>query len=325
MTATAASAAAAGALYSFLLRILSFTLSQLTIRFVDPSTLGKAAIRLELICSTTVLFLGREGFRLSLMRVADLTGNGNKNAHPTKNDSSRVDEDEEQLRAKRVNNVAWLSVPISLSLTFAALMFHLHTCRDHVNVTMSGNSSFDNGENELSDYKLAGILYCLATSIEIISEPCMIACLRTMDVKTRAKAEAFASIGKALSLVFLLSSVQREFHAASFGFSQCIYATILSAVLYLNKWKSLQLPSSLSSLMRGNSHNSSLWEKMKYSLDMSTLRLSFMFSLQSVFKHIFTEGDHIVLTVLVGAYDSGVYAMASSYGGMALRLLFQPL
>jgi len=277
------SAAASGVLYSFLLRILSFTLSQLTIRFVDPTTLGKASIRLELICSTTVLFLGREGFRLGLMRVANGSGSGS---------------DDKRLKAKRVNNVAWLSVPVSLFFTIVALTVHLRTYREQV-------SSGD--EDELDDYKLAGILYCIASAIEIISEPCMIECMRSMDVKVRAKAEAFASIGKSLGCVFLLTFGGRKYNAASFGLAQCLYAVIVSSVLYQEKRVSLE------------------WPSFSVKFDSAVLKLCVMFCLQSVFKHLLTDGDRIVLSMIVGAYDSGVYAMASAYGGMASRLIFQPL
>ena len=280
---------ASGVLYSFLLRILSFALSQLTIRFVDPTTLGKASIRLELICSTTVLFLGREGFRVGLMRFASGNGNGNKN----ENENYVKD-----LKAKRVNNVAWLSVPVSIVFTLLALSFHLHTYRDQV-------SSED--QDELDDYKLAGILYCIASAIEITSEPCMIQCLRTMDVKARAKAEAFASIGKAFCCVFLLTFGERKYNAASFGLAQCVYASIVSAVLYKEKLQSIE------------------WPSFKLNFDFGVLKLCVMFCLQSIFKHLLTDGDRIVLSAIVGAYDSGVYAMASAYGGMASRLIFQPL
>ena len=282
---------ASGVLYSFLLRILSFALSQLTIRFVDPTTLGKASIRLELICSTTVLFLGREGFRVGLMRFA--SGNGNENENENENENYVKD-----LKAKRVNNVAWLSVPVSIVFTLLALSFHLHTYRDQV-------SSED--QDELDDYKLAGILYCIASAIEITSEPCMIQCLRTMDVKARAKAEAFASIGKAFCCVFLLTFGERKYNAASFGLAQCVYASIVSAVLYKEKLQSIE------------------WPSFKLNFDFGVLKLCVMFCLQSIFKHLLTDGDRIVLSAIVGAYDSGVYAMASAYGGMASRLIFQPL
>ena len=57
-------AAARGTLFTLVLRLISFICTQLTIRALDPSTLG-TNIQLELLL-TTVLFISREGFRLAL-------------------------------------------------------------------------------------------------------------------------------------------------------------------------------------------------------------------------------------------------------------------
>ena len=57
-------AAARGTLFTLVLRLISFGCTQLTIRALDPSTLG-TNIQLELLL-TTVLFISREGFRLAL-------------------------------------------------------------------------------------------------------------------------------------------------------------------------------------------------------------------------------------------------------------------
>jgi len=64
---SAAEVAARGTLISIILRIASFLLSQLTVRFVSASALGKASIPLELLLGTS-LFVGREGFRLALTK-----------------------------------------------------------------------------------------------------------------------------------------------------------------------------------------------------------------------------------------------------------------
>ena len=57
-------AAARGTLSTLVLRLISFVCTQLTIRALDPSTLG-TNIQLELLL-TTILFISREGFRLAL-------------------------------------------------------------------------------------------------------------------------------------------------------------------------------------------------------------------------------------------------------------------
>jgi oligosaccharide translocation protein RFT1 len=46
---------------------------------------------------------------------------------------------------------------------------------------------------------------------------------------------------------------------------------------------------------------------------------------EGLFKHALTEADKICLSALGSYYDQGVYALASSYGGLAARLLLQPM
>eukprot|EP00978_Attheya_sp_CCMP212_P047920 scaffold449572_cov39-Attheya_sp.AAC.1 len=58
---SATRAAARGTLFSLGLRVFSFGLTQVTMRFVDPTVLGRASVQLELLLNTA-LFLSREGF-----------------------------------------------------------------------------------------------------------------------------------------------------------------------------------------------------------------------------------------------------------------------
>src|SRR5436305_12169114 len=64
-------ASANGATYLILLqlftRLLTFTFNHLILRHTSPSTFGLATIQLDLLIST-ILFLSREGFRISLQR-----------------------------------------------------------------------------------------------------------------------------------------------------------------------------------------------------------------------------------------------------------------
>lgn len=68
-------------------------------------------------------------------------------------------------------------------------------------------------------------------------------------------------------------------------------------------------------------------------IDLGKLRLAGTLAGQSVLKHALTEGDKIVLARASGGgkghggslYEQGVYAIASGYGSLVARLLFQPL
>jgi oligosaccharide translocation protein RFT1 len=72
-------------------------LSQITLRLVDPTVLGKASIRLDLMLST-VLFLGREGFRLALIKSTTIA------AAAASRGSANYTEN------IHISNVAWLSI-----------------------------------------------------------------------------------------------------------------------------------------------------------------------------------------------------------------------
>jgi len=55
------------------------------------------------------------------------------------------------------------------------------------------------------------------------------------------------------------------------------------------------------------------------------LTLGLNLTLQSGVKYILTQGDAILITSLTTLHDQGTYALASNYGGLLARLLFQPI
>lgn len=280
---SASSTAAKGALYSSLLRILSFVSTQFIYRVIDPRILGQVSIRMELFYSSTILFLGREGFRLSLSK------------YPLS-----IPRDE---TSRKLENVAWVSVLWSFFLGTIAITYHLF---------FSNESDLEINRNRL-DYKVGGILYIVATLIEILAEPIVISCLRGFDVKTRVKAEAVATLGKASSILMLAHILPKTRHISLFGLAQCLYSIAFTFTLYKEKMSSLSWPA-----IR-------IKDRIKDNFDMPALWLALMFTGQSLMKHFLTEGDRIVLTAYADSYDAGIYALVISYGGIASRLIFQPL
>ena len=254
----AARAAARGTLITLLLRLVSFGCTQWTFRVLDPSILGKANIQLELLL-TTVLFISREGFRLSL----------------TRNISSEN------------WNTAWLTIPFVSLVAAGTLVWHLTIATD-------------------PDYRLAGILYCMASWIEGCAEPAVLHSLRCMDVPMRASAESMATVAKTLATVMALQYIlSDQWQVTAFGIAQLVYALTYSIFLYAKTYKLLVAPT--------------------WSLDWPTCYLTIIFTIQGFFKHLLTEADRIVLSTLSDSYNQGVYAMGSAYGGMAARILLQPL
>eukprot|EP00804_Cyclotella_cryptica_P001250 CCRYP_012742-RA/>CCRYP_012742-RA protein AED:0.12 eAED:0.12 QI:42/1/1/1/0.66/0.57/7/5331/850 len=339
MAETAAAAAVRGTLLSILLRLASFLLSQLTVRFVSVSTLGKASIPLELLLGTA-LFLGREGFRLGLTKeVADIRPTVHNHATSTR-DNDSYQQKAKQDRDQRIINVSWVSLPVGALLSVCALVFHLRSCRNQ------------NGTpHELMDYKVAGIMYCLAALIESLAEPLVISCLQRMDLTSKAKAEGVALVFKGISCfgtLYLTSCFETflpatlkifgvdastegaTFAVTSFGISQLAYATVFTCIMYRNAIKSaegIQWPKNIIPFVDNPYRNEDAKSSNSFreNFDFHALHLVLLFTLQGLFKHALTEADKIVLSALAESYDQGVYALASSYGGLAARLLLQPL
>ena len=57
----------------------------------------------------------------------------------------------------------------------------------------------------------------------------------------------------------------------------------------------------------------------------SLLKLSLSLFLQNSFKYVLTQGDSLLIAALATFRDQGAYALASNYGGLVARMLFQPI
>ena len=159
--------------------------------------------------------------------------------------------------------------------------------------------------NDDVDYQVAGLLYCTAAWIEGWAEPRVLWCLRTLNISTKASAEGLGTLLKTFCTVASLL-IYPDYPVTAFGIGQIAYALGINTAMYFST-PLLPYPS------------------YKDGLDYSTLHLAGVFTLQGILKHFLTEGDRIVLSTLANNYHQGIYAIASAYGGMAARLLLQPL
>jgi len=57
----------------------------------------------------------------------------------------------------------------------------------------------------------------------------------------------------------------------------------------------------------------------------SLSKLSVSLLIQNSFKYILTQGDGLLIAALTSLRDQGAYALASNYGGLIARMLFQPI
>jgi oligosaccharide translocation protein RFT1 len=262
---------------------------------------------------STVLFLGREGFRLALIKSTTTATASRGSAKYTEN--------------IHISNVAWLSIPTGIVLSLFCLVVHLYHCqlwKDNLN---GSYTQIQQNFEEWQDYRIAGMLYCLAASIETLAEPLVILfAMRDLDVQTRTTAEVIATFAKSITVVTLLSSSSSiiigpnhssknpKFPVTIFGIGQVLYALLFTSIFYYQKWTCITWP------LLQQKHNLPTTK-----FHWPTVKLSAYFTLQGIFKHFLTEGDRIILTTLAHSYDQGIYAMAQAYGGIVSRLLFQPL
>jgi len=177
---------------------------------------------------------------------------------------------------------------------------------------------FATSDNEVNtDYRIAGILYCFASWIEGCGEPAVLFFLRKLEVPPRVAAEGIATVVKTMATAMGIRLLPASWTVTAFGLAQFAYAITYTFYLYGRAWSrpdwkdSGSPPSSLSIF----------WK----SFDGNTCYTTLVYTIQGFFKHMLTEADKIVLTTMADSYDQGVYAMGASYGGMAARILLQPL
>ncbi|KZM23852.1 Oligosaccharide translocation protein rft1 [Ascochyta rabiei] len=169
-------------------------------------------------------------------------------------------------------------------------------------------------------------LYCIATFIELVTEPAFSAVQQKLLYKVRASAESTATLLRCLGTcgsAILASLVGIDIGVLPFAIGQLAYALGLLVVYLYNMWPVARnedftlLPKQLS--LTGDSSIT-----FNY-FSTPLLRLTGSLTLQSALKFILTQGDSLLITTYTSLADQGAYALASNYGGLIARMLFQPI
>lgn len=284
-------------------RALTFAGNQFVLRYLSPQLLG-IAVQFELY-SISVLYFSRESLRVALQRQPSQNrfhvGSDRKTASSARSRQTQV-----------VVNLSYLAIGIgvALALVFGWLYYQ-------------GQSS--NAEIQESPYfGLSLQIYALATIIELCSEPCFMVIQERLLYSSRARSETIAAISKcaATCLVTLIDSYRRATPSVlPFAIGQIAYAIVLlsgymATVLPLSREDGFSmLPTAIET---GNQHLASRFDR-------SLVSLAGAIYAQSVFKQILTQGDALILGFLASLEDQGAFALASNYGGLMARLLFQPI
>ncbi|KAK6528116.1 Oligosaccharide translocation protein rft1 [Arthrobotrys megalospora] len=325
-------ASAAGAAFLVLVQVLSrlltFVMNQLLIRYLSPAILGEAA-QLELYMMT-ILFFSRESLRMALQRQAEAsedTVDKAKGGDDKKTDrGDRIIEGTTRGQAQTVVNSSYLAVPIGFAVVAALYLLQI----GYTYVWPSESAQATTGY-----FRLSMGIYAVASLLELLSEPGFAVAQQRLLYSLRAGCESMAVISNCavtLAVTVLASKyvkptgIQEKsvegggLETLPFAIGQVVFALCLVFGYPLRLWKIAKqdgwslLPKKIYS-RTGHA----------YYLHPPTISVARTMWLQSVVKHLLTQGDSILVTRLATTYEQGIYALAANYGSLIARLLFRPI
>lgn len=303
-----------GATYLILLQIgsraLTFIVNQVLLRFLSPELLG-ISTQLELY-SVTVLFFARESLRVALQRQDDedeaVVAKAAKKERPPQGTKHPEKQDR---KIQEVVNISYLAIGLGLPLAIIFAALYLRNADSLVLRIPSVQQSLK--------------LYAIAAILELFSEPCFAVAQQQLFYGVRASAESLATLVRCLltcGLAVWSSKANVALGALPFALGQIGYALVLN-IVYLIRIGPFSAHSPYSIFIRPilDPSPSLLWDRFP----LSRLNLALNIYTQSLFKHILTTGDALLVAAFTSLESQGAYALASNYGGLVARMVFQPI
>lgn len=167
---------------------------------------------------------------------------------------------------------------------------------------------------------------CLATFVELLSEPAFSAVQHKLLYKVRASAESTATLLRCIGTcgsAVLASRAGVDIGVLPFAIGQLAYGLSLLFVYFYKTWP-ISRADDFSLFLRKLPSTEDNLAALDY-FSVPLLRLIGSLTLQSTLKYILTQGDSLLITTLASLTDQGAYALASNYGGLIARMLFQPI
>ena len=295
-------------------RAITFVANQVLLRFLTAQLLG-VSTQLE-VYYLSVLFFARESLRVAIQRQGGTADE--------KRDDDATSREARARSTQAVVNIGYISILLGAVVAVAFGWLYQTSLSDD---TLASAPNL-----ELSLY-----IYGAAAMLELLSEPAFVVMQVRLQFGTRAAAE---SIGTFLRCTVTLGSAVwaarqgLDFGVLPFALGQISYGAGLWAVY---GWYGIRLaqsegfslfPSSIAPARGsttekpGASANNSFVFSYFYR---PTLQLASSMMAQSIVKHVLTQGDTFLVSVLSTPTAQGVYALANNYGGLAARLVFQPI
>lgn len=291
-------------------RAVTFVANQLLLRFMTASLLG-VSTQLE-VYYLSVLFFARESLRVAIQRQGPLSPSDSspaaKDARPRQDDTKK---DPQAQETQAVVNLGY--VAIALGLAVAALLGWMYLGSVPAATLLS------------TPYLVPSVyIYALASVLELLSEPAFVVMQVRLKFGARVSAEGVATFGKcAVTLAAAVWASRRglELGVLPFALGQVAYGSGL-LVTYTWYGAGLARAGGFSLLPRRLGRGDEYVLSYFYQ---PTVKLASSMMVQSFVKHILTQGDTFLVSALSTPTAQGVYALANNYGGLAARLVFQPV
>ncbi|KAM0428149.1 hypothetical protein ACHAPT_007049 [Fusarium lateritium] len=277
-------------------RLITFVANQLLLRYLTAPLLGLST-QLE-VYYLSVLFFARESLRVAIQRQGTVG-------------STTKGSDIAKVESQAVVNLGYLAIGLGSAVSLVLGWMYL---------------AFPTGAAATTPYLVESLyLYGLAAMVELLSEPCFVLMQMRLQFGTRAAAESIATFLRCI-VVFgsavWASKQQRDIGVLSFALGQMTYGASLLLVYLISGYR-LSSTIGFSILPKAvPAKDGRFWASY---FDRQTTSLAGSMMAQSVVKHLLTQGDTFLVSLLATAEVQGAYALANNYGGLLARLLFQPV
>lgn len=289
-------------------RALTFTANQILLRFMTAQLLG-VSTQLE-VYYLSVLFFARESLRVAIQRQGS-SFNGSKDGK----DNSKA--------TQAAVNISYLAIGLGGVVAFGLGWMYATSVGEGVSDTPYLWESL--------------CLYGFAAMVELLSEPAFVVMQIRLQFRVRAMAEGVATFVRCavtLGSAIWASRTGTELGVLPFALGQASYGV---ALLGVYGWAGMGMarregftlwPVSIVDGKKEKRDGEKKGEVSEYVLgyfSRPTLLLARSMMAQSLVKHILTQGDTFLVSVLSSTTAQGVYALANNYGGLVARLIFQPI
>ncbi|KAL1962190.1 hypothetical protein VTN77DRAFT_9911 [Rasamsonia byssochlamydoides] len=296
-------------------RALTFASNQIVLRHLSPEILG-VATQLELY-SITVLYFSRECLRTVIQREPPIhsttvaIGSKTSKDHSAGN-SSFTDPIFDSVAAQTVINVSYISLALGFPLVVLFALCYLYLATEEISRTPFFQTSLE----------IIG-LSCL---FELATEPFFAVVQQRMLYRTRAAVETSAAVAKSFTVCGIsIWAAWAGWNVGVLPFALGYLAYSFALICgYIWKMARKSPEKNFSFLLTPiHSRNGSQYLANRFSRRLIWLGANVY--LQLIVKHLLTQGDSMIVAALSSLEDQGIYSLASNYGGLVARILFQPI